>query len=226
MCISSGSVCEAAKLKQCLSCQNILKSVCSKSSCIVEGKKPEMILPKCGAKKLPAKNLFPQCDEEDSDVTDSESENEVEMDDSSDDDEISLDTRELQRTWAFLSPANPEPKGKWFAVEYRGKRRRGQLLIAKVLKRFLEDEDGPIESFEMKCLKPKVGSGIVLDDTPNHLPDDIWHFKMDDIIKGPIEVSPKGSMQFVVPAYEEIACILPTSLNIQLENGEQPLVLS
>lgn len=46
---------------------------------------------------------------------------------------------------------------------------------------------------------------MVLEDTPNHLPDDIWHFIIEDNIKGPIEVMPEGSTQFLVPAYEEIA---------------------
>jgi hypothetical protein len=58
----------------------------------------------------------------------------------------------------------------------------------------------------MKSLKPKVGSGIVVEDTPtpSHLPDDIWHFQIEDVIKGLIEVTPKGNTQFPLPAYEEI----------------------
>ena len=56
----------------------------------------------------------------------------------------------------------------------------------------------------MRCLKPKVGSGTELEDTPDHLPE-IGDFELKDIIKGPIEVIPKGSTKFVVPDYEAIA---------------------
>lgn len=206
-----------------------MKSVCGKSKCVVDGKRPVMIVPKCAAKKpASAKRLFQQSDDEEDSNDDSESDrsassDEMDGDNFTDDDEISCDTRELQKTWAFLSPTNPEPKGKWFAVEYRGKKRRGQLLIAKLLNRFLEDEGGPIDSLEMKCLKPKVDSGMVLEDTPNHLPDDIWHFEIEDVIKGPIEVIPKGSTQFLVPAYEEIATYYLTPFGTQLEDDGQTL---
>ena len=97
-----------------------------------------------------------------SDRSESSDEKDIHMDDLSDEDEISSDITELQNTWAVLSPANPEPKGKLFAVEYRDLKRRGQLLVAKFLNRFLEDEGGPIDSLEMKNLKPKLGSGMVL----------------------------------------------------------------
>ena len=40
----------------------------------------------------------------------------------------------------------------------------------------------------MKCLKPKVGSGTVLEDTPAHLPPDESYFNLSDVIAGPLEV--------------------------------------
>ena len=43
----------------------------------------------------------------------------------------------------------------------------------------------------------------IRDEAPKHLPD-FWHFELKDIIKGPIEVQPKGSTQFIVPNYENI----------------------
>ena len=46
------------------------------------------------------------------------------------------------------------------------------LFIAKLLKRFLKDEDGPAEEFFMRCLKPKLDTGTTLEDTPKHLPPD------------------------------------------------------
>ena len=57
----------------------------------------------------------------------------------------------------------------------------------------------------MNCLKQKVGPGNVSDQAPKHSPD-IWDFKLKDVIKGPIEVQPKGSTQIIVPDYENIVC--------------------
>ena len=51
---------------------------------------------------------------------------------------------------------------------------------------------------EMKCLKPKYGSGDVVGDTPKHLPEDIGDFSLCNIIAGPLVVTPKGSTQFIV----------------------------
>ena len=42
-CISDHIICKAAKLKQCPMCRIFMKSVCGKSKCIVDGKRPIMI---------------------------------------------------------------------------------------------------------------------------------------------------------------------------------------
>ena len=86
-------------------------------------------------------------------------------------------------TWKSLSPPVPESSilGKWYAVIYTTKK-SNKLLIGKVLRRFLNDVNGPIESVEFRCLKPKV-----FEDTPCHLPD-IGVFKTEDIIYGPVQV--------------------------------------
>ena len=67
------------------------------------------------------------------------------------------------------------------------------------------DKDGNVDRIVMNCLKPKVGSWNVLDEAPKNLPD-IRDFELKDVIKGPIEVQPKGSTQFIVPDYENIVC--------------------
>ena len=56
----------------------------------------------------------------------------------------------------------------------------------------------------MKFLKPKCGSGNILEDTPKHLPDDIDNFCLSDIIAGSLTVIPKGSQKFDVPNYEKM----------------------
>ncbi|KAG1691662.1 hypothetical protein GQR58_007396 [Nymphon striatum] len=78
------------------------------------------------------------------------------------------------------------------------------LFVGKVLRRFLDDKNVPTESLGMKCLKPKVGSGTTLKDTPTHLPD-ISLVSLADVIAGLLEVSPfKGSAKFNIPNYEDI----------------------
>ena len=50
----------------------------------------------------------------------------------------------------------------------------------------------------MHCLKPKVGSGNILEDTTSHLPPDEIHFPLCDVIAGPLHVFPKGSTRLEV----------------------------
>ena len=66
-------------------------------------------------------------------------------------------------------------------VRLKGKK----LYIGRLARRFLEDKDGEVDGIriEMRCLKPKVGLGTVMEDTQNHLPD-IGIFKIYDIIDG------------------------------------------
>ncbi len=110
-----------------------------------------------------------------------------------------------KETWRFLSPPNAESTiiKKWYAVCYQGKRSE-TLFVAKASRRFLKDKDGPVDSILMKCLKPKIGSGNILEDTPKHLPADEATFSISDVIAGPLEVIPKGATQFIVLCYENV----------------------
>ena len=100
----------------------------------------------------------------------------------------------------FLKP--PEIEGKWFGVVY-GTKRSLLLLVGKVLKRFLEDENGPVDSLEIRCLKPKIGSGTIVENTPESLPD-IGLFDLHDVIMGPLEVIPVKGNKFNVPLYSTL----------------------
>ena len=64
-----------------------------------------------------------------------------------------------------------------------------EVIHQSVIETFLLEEDGKVESVEMHCLKPKVGRGTVLEDTPDHLPD-VGIFKIYKIIAGPLKVVP------------------------------------
>ena len=96
----------------------------------------------------------------------------------------------LKKTWRNLSPPLTENSvlRKWYSVIYMTKK-SNRLFIGKVLQHFLNEKDRPVESIEFRCLKPKVGTGTVFEDTSYHLPG-IGMFKIEDIIYGPVQVLP------------------------------------
>ena len=55
----------------------------------------------------------------------------------------------------------------------------------------------------VRCLKPKLGSSTVLEDTPTHLPD-VSLFKLADVVYGPLEVIPMKDGKLDVPEYEKV----------------------
>ena len=137
----------------------------------------------------------------DSDAVDSDDEVDNESDD---EDERYQCECVIKEAWKSLSPPVPEDDiiGKWYAVLWADKR-SCQLYIAKVLRRFLEDKRGPISNIQMRCLKLKVGSGTILEDTAAHCPD-IQMFPLCDIIAGPLDVIPRKGRLFDVTKYEWI----------------------
>ena len=86
--------------------------------------------------------------------------------------------------------------GKWFAVIYDGGSESNETIYYRW---------GWTSRFNilMSCLKPKVGSGTILEDCPKHLPDESL-FDIHNIIDVPLEVIPKGSIHFNVKYYNEI----------------------
>jgi len=189
-------------------CKDILKSNCSKGRCLVDGKKPNMIIPAAATLPLPllkSKEIYSDDDDEDNEFTDSEDDD---LDSESDSDSKTsltvIPTEILKSTWETLSPPITEESilGKWYAVIYSTKK-TDQLFIGKIMKRFLTDKDGPVDFLEVRCLKPKVGSGTLLDDTPAHLPD-ISNFRLTDVIYGPLNVVPMKGGKFDVINYENV----------------------
>ena len=97
-----------------------------------------------------------------------------------------------------------EQIGKWYAVIVRLKRRK-ILYIAKIIHRHLMDPAGPVESPEMGFLIHKYRSGDIINDTPQHLPDDIGLVKQYDLLTGPLKVECKGrERKLVVKDYGTI----------------------
>ena len=80
------------------------------------------------------------------------------------------------------------------------------LNVAKLLRCFLGDENGPVASVKMECLMAKVGSGDVLQATSFHLPRDIAIFPLQDVISGPLLVIPKtrNSRSYQVQGYANL----------------------
>ena len=94
-CVCHRVPCEAVLLKQCSSCKNVLKSVCSKSHCLIDGKKPDMVLPAAAMKKSIAKRLCSLVPSTSKDVED---------DDESGDDIFSEPRDVVKEPWRSLSP--------------------------------------------------------------------------------------------------------------------------
>ena len=45
------------------------------------------------------------------------------------------------------------------------------LIVLMRMMKFIFDKDDDVDELDMKFLKPKVGTGNILEDTPSHLPD-------------------------------------------------------
>ena len=88
------------------------------------------------------------------------------------------------------------------------------LYIAKLDQRFLANVDGEVDKILMTCLKPKIGLGTILEDTPKHLPPDHKMFNPWDIIFGPMEAVPLGSNKFNISKYEEARTVFEAAKNI------------
>lgn len=225
-CVCNKEKCLAAGLKECPSCHSILRSVCSKAACKMDGKKPDMILAAATLKKGASKKLKYHTkgnyssEEEESDDASLESFDESESDtDLVDESDMTMEIPEkdksqsapavsqLQHVWKSLESSTPEDQivGKWYGVVYPGKKSM-VLYVAKVLRRFLVDVDGPVDTILMRCLKSKSGFGTRLQATPEHLPPDDTHFKLEDFIAGPLDVIPVGrsSTDFEVPKYNNL----------------------
>ena len=175
-CVCEQEKCMAIGLKVCPLCQDILKSTYSKGKCHVNGKKPIMIVPAAVAASSSNQKGPTHVDisgiDESTDLEESDS-NFCEMEDESESESSNIDEdpdpiKVLRATWKSMSPTVEEGSvlGKWYTVVYSTKR-ADQLFASKIMNRFLVDENDPVDSLKVRCLKPKMGSGTLLDDTPS-----------------------------------------------------------
>ena len=99
---------------------------------------------------------------------------------------------------ARASLQESESIGGWFAIDYLAtKRKKSALLIAKVLER-----DGE-KRIQFHCLRPKFGPGEVIEDTPEHRPDDWWG-DLENVIYGPLQVEYLSQGKYTVKEYQAI----------------------
>ena len=110
--------CLALGLKQCPVCLSVLRSVCSKASCKVNGIKPLMILP--AKQHSISKQLFEEDSSDDQDEEIDFEESEMSKDEI--DDEISI--QKLKRCWKDLAPPTKENEviGRWYAAIFTTKK--------------------------------------------------------------------------------------------------------
>jgi len=81
--------------------------------------------------------------------------------------------------------------------------KKNESIVYRSLDMFLEDEDGKVSSVMLNCLKPKVGSGTIMEESPDHLPDES-EFQIEDIIDGPIKTVPLRNKKWDIPEYDSI----------------------
>ena len=96
--------------------------------------------------------------------------------------------------WRSVSPPTSEEdiKQKWYGVVYTEKK-KNYLYVGKVLKRFLNDVNGPAMAFEVDCLKPHIGTGTVLESYDINCKD-VSMFPAYNLVYGPLQVDPlKGN---------------------------------
>ena len=182
--------CKAKGLKECTVCHEIKRSVCSKASCVSDGKKTKMLTT---ATKTSRKIYYKgEMDISESDEYDLEEESELEgSEEDQDDDNINANaSKHLLETWSYLAQPAKESDitGKWFVGIYQAKRTK-RLCIGELIKWFLDNENGIMYAIKMECLKPKVGLGTIMEDTPDHLPD-VGVFNIEDVVDDPLEALP------------------------------------
>ena len=197
-CTCEQNDCIVKGFKKCSVCENVLKSQCSKAMCkIASNGKPNMITPAVDRtdksnqrkKSKPAqgcqKNLVyetiysaSESDESDSQGDSKEDSHEDSLDHEGGDQNESF----LIEVWKAVSPPVKESDiiGKWFCADYEG-----TLIIGRATIRWLQDEDGKVESLQLDCLKPRVGNNFTLESFPPGQ-EDIYNFKLHDIVGGPL----------------------------------------
>ena len=92
----------------------------------------------------------------------------------------------LKDFWTSVSPPvkKEEMLGKSFVAVYNTGS-ENVMCVGRAMKRFLEEKDGPVNNIQLNCLKPRVGSSLVLEAYPEGSPD-LYMFQLQNVIAGPL----------------------------------------
>ena len=131
----------------------------------------------------------------------------------------------LQSLWKSISPPTKEEDilQQWYGCIYqeynktKGSKKQA-VFVAKATRRFLSDENGKAYALEMESLKPKIGSGTILQSVPQHQGRDISVYPLHNIIAGPLEVIPMKNNKWNIPAYESVKEVFSKCEQIDREN--------
>ena len=70
----------------------------------------------------------------------------------------------------------------WYAGIFYGAKEKGMVYLGSITKRFLKEKDGPVDCFEVNCLKPLLAlSNTVLEKPLIHLSLDLGLFNSYNI---------------------------------------------
>ena len=76
----------------------------------------------------------------------------------------------------------------WYNGIFYGIKKKGTLYLGRTTKRFLIGKDGPVDFFEVNCLKPLLAPSNTVSEEPwIHLSSDLGLFNSYDIIVGPLQ---------------------------------------
>ena len=130
----------------------------------------------------------------------------------------------LQSLWKSISPPTKKEDilQQWYGCiyhEYKPKGSKKQaFFVAKATRRFLSDENRKAYALEMESLKPKIGSGTILESVPQHLGRDISVYPLYNVIAGPLEVISMKNNKWNIPAYHSVKEVFSKCEKIDREN--------
>ena len=202
-----GDQCLAIGLKQCPNCKTVLKSQCSKAQGkVAAGGKPTMIISNAATinsgKKEQVKNSSkepPQKKSRYSDIYNDSSDRDASVTETSDEEWNDGDEDEVQKAmllelWTDVSDPEKESvvKETWYGAIYSkpSNNKKKTLIIGRAIRFFRDDKDGNITHLWLDSLKHHVGNGDIVDGFPAGSEVDKYPYSIEDIIAGPLEVTP------------------------------------
>ena len=93
----------------------------------------------------------------------------------------------FKNCWDAFSPPIPENDlvNAWYAGIFHEAKKKSTLHLGRITKKFLKEKDGPVDCFEVNCLKPLSASSNTVSEEPLiHLSPDLSLFNSYNITAG------------------------------------------